>query len=91
MRCPSCNSNYQTEFAAEMIIHLSGMENLDQPGVWVFPMLSVCLDCGFSGFIVPKTELPLLADRAQPHKAWTLKRRLEFPAFDGGIALRKGT
>jgi hypothetical protein len=44
-----------------MIIHFSGLKNLDKPGVWVFPKLFVCLDCGFSEFTVPEPELALLA------------------------------
>jgi len=26
-----------------MVIHLGGLKNLNNPGVWVFPRLSVCL------------------------------------------------
>ena len=52
MYCLSCASNSQQEFAAEMIIHLSGLKNLDEPGVWAFPKLSVCMNCGFSHFTI---------------------------------------
>jgi hypothetical protein len=51
-RCPKCQSAKQAELTAEMIIHFSGLTNLDKPGVWVFPKLLVCLDCGFSSFTV---------------------------------------
>ena len=61
MSCPSCGSENNAEFAAEMIIHFRGLENVDEPGVWVFPKLLVCLDCGFSQLTVPKSELALLA------------------------------
>jgi hypothetical protein len=44
-----------------MIIHFSGLKNLNKPGAWVFPKLLVCLDCGFSQFTVPVAELALLA------------------------------
>jgi hypothetical protein len=64
MYCPSCQSSNQQEFTAEIIIHFSGLENIDKPGVWVFPRVSVCLDCGSSHFATPKTELPLLATGA---------------------------
>jgi hypothetical protein len=43
-----CGSGNQAELAAEMVIHFSGVKNLDKPGVWVFPKLLVCLDCGHS-------------------------------------------
>jgi hypothetical protein len=31
MSCLLCASNYQEEFATEMIIHFSGLKNLDEP------------------------------------------------------------
>lgn len=61
MNCPSCQSSNLTEFTAEMILHFSGLKNVDKPGVWVFPKVSVCLDCGSSRFATPKTELAMLA------------------------------
>jgi hypothetical protein len=61
MRCRSCPSEKQLEFGAEMIIHFPGLEGLDKPIVWVFPKLLVCLDCGFTEFAIPETELALLA------------------------------
>jgi hypothetical protein len=52
MSCLSCASNYQEEFATEMIIHFSGLKNLNEPGVWAFPKLYVCMNCGFSHFTI---------------------------------------
>jgi len=40
-----------------MVIHFSGLKNLDKPGVWVFEKLLVCLNCGGSKFTVPAKEL----------------------------------
>ena len=60
MSCMSCKSVKMAEFSAEMLIHSSGLKNLDKPGIWLFPKLSVCLDCGFSRFTVPESELALL-------------------------------
>jgi hypothetical protein len=60
MSCPSCLSGKQAEFPAEMIVHFSGPENLDNPGVWVFPKLLVCLDCGVSRFTIPEPSMSLL-------------------------------
>jgi hypothetical protein len=34
---------------AEILVLFPGLKNLDTPRVWVFPKLSVCLDCGFRG------------------------------------------
>jgi hypothetical protein len=75
MACLSCGSFNEAEFAAEMVIHFSGLKNLDKPGVLVFPKLSVCLDCGSSRFTVPKAELAALAKGAPDRKASTAEGR----------------
>jgi len=51
------------EFTAEMMIHFSGLRNIEHPGIAVTPKVSVCLDCGFSRFAVPEIELKQLATR----------------------------
>lgn len=60
MLCVSCGSGKQISFPAEMNIHQPGLNNLDKPGVFVFPNVLVCLDCGYSRFTTPETELALL-------------------------------
>jgi hypothetical protein len=45
-----------------MIIHLSGMQNIDNSGVLAVPRVSVCLDCGFSTFTVPEAGLLVLQE-----------------------------
>jgi hypothetical protein len=62
MSCPACASGKQSEFPSEIIIHLPGLKNVDNPGVWVFQKLLVCLDCGFARVTVQRSELALLAD-----------------------------
>ena len=52
MSCASCASSNQREFAAEINVHFRGLENIDNPGILVFAKLLVCLDCGFSRFIL---------------------------------------
>jgi hypothetical protein len=42
-------------------MHFTGRKNLDNPGVWVFPILLVCSDCGFLQSKVPASELAQLA------------------------------
>jgi hypothetical protein len=59
--CPSCVSSNQAEFSSEMLIHLSGLTNIDKPALWLFPKLLVCLDCGFLQATVPAAELASLA------------------------------
>jgi len=63
MYCASCQSSNQAEFTTEMMIHVSGVKNIDKPGVLVFPKVLVCLDCGSSRFTIPGTDLALLAER----------------------------
>ncbi len=60
MYCESCASGRQAEFTAEINIHFRGPQNLDKPGVLVFPKLLICLDSGFSRFITSETELARL-------------------------------
>jgi hypothetical protein len=57
MSCLLCGSLNQAELTAEMVIHFSGLKYLEEPGVWVFPKLLVCLDCGCSHFTVPERQL----------------------------------
>jgi hypothetical protein len=57
MYCPHSNAQ---EFTAEMNIHLSGLTNIDRPGILVCPRVSICLDCGVSRFITPEPELRAL-------------------------------
>jgi hypothetical protein len=61
MRCPSCASDAQAEFNTEINIHFSGLRNIQYPGLLLFPNLLVCLQCGFSRFATPESELALLA------------------------------
>jgi hypothetical protein len=61
MYCPSCGSHAQAQFTAEINIHFSGLRNIDRPGLLVFPELAVCLECGYSRFTTPATELSMLA------------------------------
>ena len=57
MSCSLCSSLNEAEFAAEMMIHVSGLKHLDNPGVLTFPKIVVCLDCGASRFSTPEEVL----------------------------------
>lgn len=63
MPCKSCGSVRQKKFIGETGIRSPGPEHIDEPTVWVFPELVVCLDCGMAEFVVPEAELRLLAKR----------------------------
>jgi len=69
MACERCKSANQVEFASEIAIHISGRENLNKPHGFVFPKILVCLDCGFSGFVVVETDLQLLRERIKSSSA----------------------
>jgi hypothetical protein len=56
MFCKSCCSGNLSQFSGEMGIHFLGLKNIDKPTVWVFPALLVCLDCGFSEFVIRDAE-----------------------------------
>jgi hypothetical protein len=60
VRCELCSSANQAEFTTEMMIHFSGRKHLVDPGVLAIAEVLVCLDCGFSRFKIPETELRLL-------------------------------
>jgi hypothetical protein len=66
--CKSCRSNQRKKFTAEVAIHFPGPENLDQPAIFLFPKLSICLQCGKAEFAVPESELRLLG-KGRPRRA----------------------
>jgi hypothetical protein len=61
MACKQCSSENQITFNTELNFHFGGREGLEKPSVWAFPQILVCLDCGFSEFVVRETELKALA------------------------------
>ena len=64
MACRFCKSPNVRVFAAEMNVHLPGIENLDTPSVWVFPPVTICLHCGCSDFVVHGEPLQELRARS---------------------------
>jgi predicted nucleic-acid-binding Zn-ribbon protein len=60
MLCKSCGSENLGKFTGEIAIHFRGLKNINEPHVWVFPELVVCLNCGFAEFGVSESELHLL-------------------------------
>jgi hypothetical protein len=90
MSCLSCGSEKQAEFTAEMVIHFMGLKNLDKLGVWLFPALLVCLDCGFCQFIAPETELASLAEGTLADKSSSLEENADDATFGMGPSLSGG-
>ena len=62
MPCASCQSDKRRVFNVEIAIHFPGLKGLDMPIVWVFPKLTVCLECGFAEFEIPERELRVLSE-----------------------------
>ncbi len=62
MSCPSCASGNQSEFPFEMLVHFACLENLSKTGIFLFPKILVCMDCGFLQYRVPASQLSLLAE-----------------------------
>ena len=55
----------QRNLNGEIAIHFPGLKGLNKPIVWVYPKLLVCLDCGFTEFAIPETELRRIAEAAE--------------------------
>jgi len=55
--CKSCLSANTRNFNGEIAIHSPGLTGLNEPIVWIFPKLSVCLDCGFAEFEIPEEQI----------------------------------
>ena len=61
MPCTSCHSTHQRAFDAELNIHVSGDgKRLDEPGLLLFPVLQICLECGLTEFVIHRSELLVL-------------------------------
>jgi len=57
MLCKVCHSDNQVYFPAEINIHFPGPDNLTKATVWAFPQLLLCLDCGFTEFVLETPDL----------------------------------
>jgi hypothetical protein len=59
MSCKLCSSQNQSSFPAEINIHIHHSVTTT---TLLFPVLLVCLDCGFTEFSIEQTELQRLAN-----------------------------
>jgi hypothetical protein len=66
MSCTICGANNQTEFPAEVCIHSPDLRDADKLGVFIFPKVQVCLDCGSSSFMTPTSQLAQLRAAIEP-------------------------
>lgn len=60
--CRSCGSENLTQLVAEVMLHIPGVRNLDDPGMLAFPQIVICLHCGTSQFTLPESGLSLLKE-----------------------------
>jgi hypothetical protein len=62
MACKICNSDRQRFFPSEIAVHFpGGLDKLNKRQMLVYPQLLVCLNCGFTEFLLPKKDLRQLA------------------------------
>jgi hypothetical protein len=67
MACTGCHSRNQAEVNTEINIHYSGPAYIGDPGIFVYPKVTVCLDCGVSQFTLDGDELAqIVARRGKP-------------------------
>jgi len=91
MLCRRCALDNHDTFNGEIAIHFPGLKGLDKPIVWAFPKLAVCLECGFTEFIVPERELSVLVHGIRVEGAIVLAagtRRKAVAEAAGGFATR---
>ena len=63
MSCGYCGSIKETELATEINFHIPGPLSSADPGIFVFPKVSVCLDCGCVHFILRRDEMQVIEQR----------------------------
>lgn len=59
MACRQCASENLTQLSSEIAVHLP---KLGIPHVFLFPVLLVCLNCGFSEFVMSEAEVRSVID-----------------------------
>lgn len=63
--CKSCASGNLKELGAEISVRFTGFEGLKRFPLFIFPMIVVCLDCGFTEFMFPQAELRMVEEGAE--------------------------
>jgi hypothetical protein len=60
--CKGCGSEKQQYFSGELSVAFLTVEKVKQAPVYVVQKILVCLDCGFTGLVLPKMELEHLKE-----------------------------
>ena len=63
MACGYCGSIKETELGTEINLHVPGPTSVPDPGVLVFPKVTVCLACRCVHFILREDELHVIEQR----------------------------
>jgi hypothetical protein len=66
MPCDLCSSMNLAEFAGELTLHFPGSTLVTKPRALMYPMISVCMDCGASRFTMYDADLQELRDGIAP-------------------------
>jgi hypothetical protein len=93
MNCKTCTSENQRTFGSEINVHFLGLKNLDKPSVFVFPKLLVCMDCGFTEFAIPETDLRLLGKDtlgSETARSPVLAESVDLSEFVAGLPFSTG-
>ncbi len=72
MLCPKCQSSSLTTIPAEIRLYRNCHRTLSHPPMTPSPDVQVCLDCGWSEFLIPRSWLSagwLRSMRTQPAPA----------------------
>lgn len=73
MSCTRCLSLHQTELNSEINLHFRGLPHLGEPGIFVFPQVLVCLDCGLSEFVIETRELAQITEKSITRRVLGMK------------------
>ena len=69
MKCVSCASSDLAQFNSEILLHFSGITNLNNSGALMFPKVSLCLECGLATFAISASERRALEEGSEPSEA----------------------
>lgn len=64
-QCKSCGSWHLVRLSTETCLHFPGLSGLKRGPIFVFPKVTVCLDCGFVQSSLSTEELRLIRGRAR--------------------------
>ena len=64
---PSCHSQQYKQFSAKGALQFPGYETLSKPHVFLFPVISVCMSCGFAEFRIQDKDLSQPGDWYNSH------------------------